>query len=125
MKNSILFQFTTASLVVITAHCLLFLTNLLEGELKFAIVLDVAIFVIFFSSLLIIIPGLEKAKDTFALRFLGLTTIQLLTIMSLFVMLIIKKMPDVKFWVFNTMIVVLLLLIIQSVLLVKSLNSSK
>lgn len=125
MKNNLLFQFSSIVLAVILVHLGLIAGKILPGSIKIAVVLDVVLSLIFFSGMLIALPALKKNdKESFTLRFLGLTSFQLLTVLFLIVALVYKKMPSINYWAFTMVSVFLIFLAVQSVLLIKAVNRS-
>jgi hypothetical protein len=79
---------------------------------------------IFLLGALIIAPGLNKDPETFVLRFLLLTTVQLLTIFGVIIALAFMKIPDAKAIGFHLAGLFFVLLIVQTVLLVKVNNAT-
>lgn len=109
-------------MIVIALHLILVATNLLHGNILQALWIDGLLFVLFALGILIVLPGLKPGSDTFALRFLGLTTMQVLVMMFLLVGIIFGKIDDARYWAFSTLIVFGILLTIQSVLFVQQVN---
>ena len=81
------------------------------------IVLGLAI--VFVLGSVIISPALNKGADEFALKFLLLTTVQMLSIFGIVGVLAFRKVPDFRLIGFNVISVFCILLFIQSFLLVK------
>ena len=90
--------------------------------LQFVLISEVALFV---SGTFIIAPGLIKSEENFVARFLILTTVQMLAILSIILALVYLKYPNAKAIGFQLLFVFLFLMSIQSFLLVKIKNKSK
>lgn len=74
---------------------------------------------IFLLGLLIVAPGLNKSAENFTLRFLILTTVQMLSVLSIILALIYLKQPEAKTIGFHLIFSFTFLLAIQSVLLIR------
>lgn len=122
MKTPFFKRFSISLMIVIALHLILVATNLLHGNILQALWIDGLLFVLFALGILIVLPGLKPGSDTFALRFLGLTTMQVLVMMFLLVGIIFGKIDDARYWAFSTLIVFGILLTIQSVLFVQQVN---
>lgn len=122
MKTPFFKKFSSALLLVIVLHLSLVATNVLHGNLSQALWIDGLILVLFGLGILIVIPGLKPGSETFALRFLGLTTIQILVMMFLMVGIIFGRIEDARYWAFTALILFGIILAIQSVLFVQQVN---
>ncbi len=122
MKTPFFKRFSISLLVVIAIHLVLVATHVLHGELLQALWIDGLLLTLFALGILIVLPGLKPGSDTFALRFLGLTTMQILVMMFLLVGIIFGKIEDARYWAFSTLIIFGILLAIQSVLFVQQVN---
>ncbi|MBP6090047.1 MAG: hypothetical protein KA521_02235 [Crocinitomicaceae bacterium] len=87
--------------------------------LQFVLISEAALFV---SGTFIIAPGLIKSEENFVARFLILTTVQMLAILSIILALVYLKYPTAKAIGFQLLFVFLFLMSIQSFLLVKIKN---
>lgn len=81
--------------------------------------LCIALLVIFAIGSLIIVPGLKKDPERFAIHFLGLTTFQMLSAFGVIGFLAFQKIDQVKAIGLYFIAVFCLLLLIQSVLLIR------
>ncbi|MEY3237942.1 MAG: hypothetical protein RI883_2043 [Bacteroidota bacterium] len=79
----------------------------------------VGLAIVFVLGILIISPALNKSADEFALKFLLLTTVQMLSIFGIVGVLAFRKVPDFRTIGFNIISVFCILLFVQSFLLVK------
>lgn len=122
MKTPFFKKFSSALLLVIVLHLSLVATNVLHGNLSQALWIDALILVLFGLGILIVIPGFKTGSETFALRFLGLTTIQILVMMFLMVGIIFGRIEDARYWAFTALILFGIILAIQSVLFVQQVN---
>ena len=125
MKTTFFKQFASSVVFVIVLHLLLVATHVLHGNLAQALLVDGVLFVLFGLGTLIVVPGLKPGSDSFALRFLGLTTMQILVMMFLLVGIIFGKIEDTRYWAFSTLIIFGILLAIQSILFVKQVNKKQ
>lgn len=122
MKTPFFKKFSSALLLVIVLHLSLVATNVLHGNLSQALWIDALILVLFGLGILIVIPGFKTGSETFALRFLGLTTIQILVMMFLMVGIIFGRIEDARYWAFTALILFGIILAIQSILFVQQVN---
>lgn len=122
MKTPFFKKFSSALLLVIVLHLSLVATNVLHGNLSQALWIDGLILVLFGLGILIVIPGFKTGSETFALRFLGLTTIQILVMMFLMVGIIFGRIEDARYWAFTALILFGIILAIQSILFVQQVN---
>jgi len=78
--------------------------------------------VLFLGGLLIVAPGLQKDAENFTLRFLVLTTIQMMGVLFFILGLVFLKLDQAKAMGFQLIAIFGVLLVVQSVLLVKILS---
>jgi hypothetical protein len=81
--------------------------------------LCLVLFVIFICGALIIVPGLKKDPERFAIHFLGLTTFQMLSAFGVIGFLAFQKIDQVKSIGLSFIAVFCILLFIQSFLLIR------
>lgn len=74
---------------------------------------------IFLLGLIIISPGLNRSPENFVMRFLILTTVQMLSVLSMILALVYTEFEDARNMGFHLIGVFCLLLAIQSVLLIR------
>jgi hypothetical protein len=79
---------------------------------------------IFLLGMLIISPGLNKSPENFVMRFLILTTVQMLSVLSIILGLVYTGFEDARPIGFHLIGVFCVLLAIQSVLLIR-INSKR
>ncbi len=115
-------RFTLTLALVIFVHFALVISHVIPGQLKEALITDGTILGIFLIGLLIILPGFKGSPDNFAIRFIGLTTLQMLSMLGLVVLLIFGKLQDARYWGFTAISIFILLLAVQSVLFIKEVN---
>lgn len=89
-----------------------------------AMVVCISAFIVFSLGLLIIAPGLAQGPEKFVMRFLVLTTFQLIAAMSILLAFVVSKQADVRTLCFHFIGLFVFLLAIQSVLLVQINNKS-
>lgn len=77
---------------------------------------------VFVGGTFIVAPGLVKSEENFVARFLILTTVQMLAVLSIILALVHLKYPQAKAIGFQLLFVFLFLMSIQSFLLVKLKN---
>jgi hypothetical protein len=78
--------------------------------------------IVFVGGTFIIAPGLVKSEENFVGRFLILTTVQMLAVLSIILALVYLKYPQAKAIGFQLLFVFLFLMSVQSFLLVKLKN---
>ena len=115
-------RFTLILAVVILGHLALVLTHVIPGQLKEALIVEGVLAGIFTLGILIILPGFKADAENFALRFLGLTTLQMLSMLTLILILIVGKLPDMRYWAFSAISLFIVLLAAQSFLFIKEVN---
>lgn len=120
-KETILYTFIF--LFIVFTHLVLIQLNVLKGALSMAILIDVVLSILIFSSV-IMLRNNDKNKETFAQRYLIVTTIQFIGFLSVILALVYSGIPDVKYWSFTALIIFLMMLITQTVLLLRSLNAN-
>lgn len=111
------------SFIVLGMHFTLLNFGVLKGLLKTAYIVDGAIAVIIFLSVLII-WNRNPEKFNFTQRFILLTTFQFLSFLSLIAALKFSDVLDLQFWGMSVATIFLLILIIQSVLLLLSIRGN-
>lgn len=74
---------------------------------------------------LLVAPAIRKSAEQFVMKFMILTTVQLLSALSIIAAVIYTKQPQARHLAFNILAFFVALLIIQSVLLVIGLNKNK
>jgi len=125
MKTLFFKQFTIVLAVVILGHLALLLGHAIPGNPGEGIIVHASIAVIFILGLLIILPGFKSGPDNFALRFMALTTVQMLSMLSLILVLIVGKWPDARYWAFTAISMFIFLLAVQSVLFIREVNKKE
>ena len=108
--------------IVLISHFVLVLTEKIQGEILPAIIIDTSLAAIFGVGIFIILPGLKKESEYFAMRFIGLTTLQMLSMMILIAVLIFGNLPDQRYWALTAIALFAFLLSVQSFLFVKEVN---
>ena len=92
-----------------------------DVETMFTVLISVLLAV----GIFMVLPGLKPGSDTFSLRFLGMTTMQILVMMFLLVGIIFGKIEDARYWAFSTLIIFGIILAIQSILFVQQVNKKQ
>ena len=118
-------QFLCYILLIIAIYIVLVSFEVLDIDKMNALFISVTSFFIFILGTLIIAPGLNKDAESFALRFLLLTTVQLLCVFFIIGILSYKKIHDFKAIGFHLIAIVCALLFLQSYLLIRIKNQSK
>lgn len=98
--------------------------SVLPISMLHAFVICLSIFMVFTLGLLIIAPGLVQGPEKFVMRFLVLTTFQLIAAMSILLAFVVSKQADVRTLCFHFIGLFAIILSIQSVLLVQINNKS-
>jgi Mg/Co/Ni transporter MgtE len=111
-------------LVALGTYVALVQGHVLQLVEKHAIIISVTISVIFGGGIPIIAPSFRQDPEKFVGRFLVLTTVQLLLAMSILLAFIVSKQSDAKMMCFHFISLFVLILIIQSLGLIKFANST-
>jgi hypothetical protein len=109
-------------LSLILFHLLLVNFSILPGNIASMIYVDLSIFFIFIVGILVTFPGIKKGGENFSIRFLLITTIQMLSMLSIILVLAFKKIEGVKVLGFSAIILFISLLAIQSFVLIRAMN---
>jgi L-asparagine transporter-like permease len=125
MQTKFIRVFPVTLFCVIVGHFGLVLSQIIPGDLLPAIFVEGFITFIFVIGIFIILPGLKKDAENFALRFIGLTTMQMLSMLILIAILIFGNWPDPSYWAFTSISIFVVLLAIQSLLFVQEVNRQK
>lgn len=119
------FRFIAILSIVLGVHSVLVFFDVFHVNFKQFISLEIVLFVIYALGIIVIAPGLDKAPENFAGRFLILTTVQLLAAMSVLAALAYVKNPQMRELSLHFISAFVLVLGVQSYLLVKWVNKSK
>lgn len=84
-----------------------------------AVVICISEILIFTFGLLIIAPGISQSPEKFVMRFMVLTTFQLIAALSILLAFVVSKQADLRTLCFHFIGIFVFLLTIQSILLVK------
>lgn len=122
MKTPFFRIFSMVLVAVLLAHLLLTFFRILPGQFNSIVLLDVCLLFIFSLGLLIIVPGLQKGPENFSMRFLLLTTVQMLLMLTFILVLITTKYPDARYLGFTGIFIFIFLMAIQSVMLIRAVN---
>ncbi len=121
MKKSKIFIILLCLVIVavVGVHLLLTAQGLVGITMNWALRLDGLIIALFIVGGLIVMPSLAVDPEKFVLRFLVLTTLQLLGAFSIVAFLAYTKPVNVKALAFNVLCVYSVLLFAQSVLMIR------
>lgn len=111
-----------AVLLIVLIHFVLVKCNVFVVAERIAILMELVLSILFLMGTVIIAPSFKKDSDQLVGRFMILTTVQLLSILALFGAFIYVKIPDFRTAVFHSLGLFLILMIVQSVLLVTTIN---
>lgn len=111
-------------LVVLGAYVALVQGNVLQLVEKHAIIIALTISIIFGGGIPLITPSFRQDPEKFVGRFLVLTTVQLLLAMSILLAFVVSKQTDAKMMCFHFISLFVIILIIQSLGLIKVANST-
>ncbi|MCE3296604.1 MAG: hypothetical protein K0R65_2318 [Crocinitomicaceae bacterium] len=110
-------------LAVLTTHLLLVYFGTLPGEFKVVGYVDLFLAVLFCGGLLLAAPGIKKGAENFSLRFMAMTTAQMLLMLGLILVFVFAKIGgSPKTMGFTAIILFVILLVIQSVYLIRKVN---
>lgn len=109
----------SAYILILSVHLLLVYGKILPGELRSSLALDAFLALLFCLGLLIAVPGFRKGPENFALRFLVMTTVQMLLMLTLILVFAFAEIGDVQVQAFTAMALFILLLGVQSFFLIR------
>lgn len=107
---------------VIVLHLVCIKWNILPGNFQNLLKIDAFLAVLFVLGLMIVYPGIKRGAENFSIRFLIMTTMQLLLMLALILVLSFTKVEQVKILGFSAISIFVILLAIQSVVLIKQMN---
>ena len=113
------------SFLIVFAHLISVYFQLFSVSFLSVLKLDIIVLLLFIGGGKLIAGGFEKAPDVFVNKFLILTTFQLLAIMAILMAMIYVKLPDFRGVAFHTISLFVMLLAVQSILLIETLNRKK
>lgn len=111
-------------LVILGIYFALVQSKVFSFSEKHALVVSLTITVIFGGGIPLITPSFQQDPEKFVGRFLILTTVQLLLAMSILLAFIVSKQSEAKMMCFHFISLFVLLLIVQSIGLIKVANSA-
>jgi hypothetical protein len=122
MKTKFFKFFPFVMAIVLISHFVLVFTEKIQGEILQAVIVDGSLSAIFGVGIFIILPGLKKDSEYFAMRFIGLTTLQMLSMMTLIAVLIFGNLSEPRYWALTAITLFAVLLSVQSFLFIKEVN---
>lgn len=117
-------RFVLLMFCVLGAYLGLIFFGLFVFDKQEALIVSLGNMGIFLLGALIIAPGLNKSHESLILRFLVLTTVQLLTVFGIIAAIVFMKIDHARIIGIHFSSLFFILLIIQTILLVK-LNNAK
>lgn len=124
-RKAYLSRFLPFAALVILLHLTLIFFKIIPADFSAIAKMDAVVAILFIGGSLLIAPGLDKAPDSFVNRFLILTTFQMLAMMTILLAMVYVKLPNFRQIGFHTISIFVLLLMVQSVFLVRFVNQSK
>lgn len=126
MKRSRIYskQFFTAMLAVLTLYFLLEMMNVIPLHTEGLLLVHASIFTLFAIGVLIIAGSLDRDAEQLAIKFLLLTTVQMLLVFGLVGFVVLTRMLDFRLVGFHLLGLFCTLLGIQSYLLITVKNKS-
>ncbi|MCF8416286.1 MAG: hypothetical protein K9G40_08585 [Crocinitomicaceae bacterium] len=126
MKRSRIYskQFFTAMLAVLTLYFLLEMMNVIPLHVEGLLLVLASIFTLFAIGVLIIAGSLDRDAEQLAIKFLLLTTVQMLLVFGLVGFVVLTRMLDFRLVGFHLLGLFCTLLGIQSYLLITVKNKS-
>lgn len=110
------------TITLLAGHLYAVFSEMLKGDFKIAIIIDVFILILSIASVFILHAEKYDAEK-FTAKFLIATTLQFIGFLSLIVALVVKKIPDVKYWSISAVGVFISILVFQTILLLLSVRS--
>jgi hypothetical protein len=108
--------------LIVFVHLILVKFRIIPGNFNHLLNIDIFLFILFVLGIIIVFPGIKKGGENFSIRFLIMTTLQLLLMLSLILVLSFTKIEQVKILGFSSISVFVILLLVQSVVLIKKMN---
>lgn len=96
--------------------------NLVGIEIEKGLIAGGIVFILYALGAVFIAPGLNKEPEHFILRFLILTTVQMLAALSVILVLVFKQVDGAKIIGFHLISLFIILLFIQSLFLIRLSN---
>lgn len=118
MSKQYLTTIVVGALLIFGAHFLLLHFNVVSYNFKHFVALDIIIIALFILASPIVLVG-NVTHESFVLRFMGLTTFQLLGVLSIIGAVVYSGIPLIRHIVYNLMGVFLAMLVVQSIALMK------
>jgi hypothetical protein len=112
-------RFLSFLLIILTLYYLIVKTGFFTLSLTNAIFIIIALSIIFNLGLLIIAPGLNKTAENFVMRFMILTTVQMLSVLSIILVMVYLDCANARVMGFHLISLFCLILAIQSGLLIR------
>ncbi len=109
-------------LASLTTHVLLVYGGIMPGAFRALASVDLFLAALFCGGLLIAAPGVAKGAENFSIRFLLVTTMQMLMMLALILVLVYAKLVSPKTTGFSAIILFVILLAIQSVYFIRLVN---
>jgi hypothetical protein len=107
---------------LIATHLVFVFFKFIPGDFSPILKIDTFLAILFVVGLLIVYPGIKKGAENFSIRFLLMTTLQLLLMLGLILVLAFNKIDHVKLLGLSAISVFVVLLVIQSFFLIKLIN---
>jgi hypothetical protein len=117
-KYAINFLLITALILALDSIIIKYLAESLAFNK--VLILNIAVLFIFLIGTIIVAPALEKEPKNFVGSFLILTTVKMISILFVFAAVVYTKIENVKLIVLHALLVFVIILIFQSILLIKS-----
>ena len=117
--------FLSVAIVVFGGHIILSYLEIFDVSFLAILKLDAIVFIVFALGALFIADGLKRSAETFVNRFLILTTFQMLAMMAVLLAMVYVKFPNFQTVGFHTISVFTILLAIQSIFLIRGVNSDE
>ncbi len=116
--------FISLAIGVFGIHIILTYLKFFDVSFLAILKLDIIVFIVFVIGALFIADALKRNAETFVNRFLILTTFQMLAMMAVLLAMIYVKFSDFRNVGFHTVSVFSILLVIQSIFLIRGVNSN-
>jgi hypothetical protein len=110
------------TIILLAGHLYAVFSGMLKGDFKIAIIIDVFILVLSIASAFILHAEKYDAEK-FTAKFLIATTVQFIGFLSLIAALVVKKIPDMKYWSISAVGIFVSILVFQTTLLLLSVRS--
>ncbi|TNF47676.1 MAG: hypothetical protein EP305_07215 [Bacteroidetes bacterium] len=119
-KNTYLYFFPVLLILTSGIYISLSFLNILSMPFENALQIGGFTFLIFFLGVLIMAPGFSKGAQQFVMRFMVITTLQMLSVLSVIMVVAYRSIENAKWIGYHLLFLFCFFLFVQSFLLIKA-----